>query len=361
MAMGEKQDVLVIGAGVFGLSAALGFAQAGHEVLLIDKASHVGAGASGGLVGTLSPYMPENWNVRKAAQLRALSTAPRYWADVAALGGVDPHYGQTGRWLPLMTAREAELAPIRGASAAKLWGEAGQWHVESNLPEWLNPAAAPFGAVRETLSARIDPRRACRALLAAFTALGGVFQGEVKVEHIQPGRVETDTGSILAKLIVVATGATQWPGFPKMRGVKGQAALLEGGLDANTPSLYADGLYVIAHADGRVAVGSTSEESFAKPNAVDEKLDDLLARAIAVCPVLKDQPIVERWAGLRPRSLTPEPILGWMDEGVLLATGGFRTGLAMAPLVAEALVDIARGDTPNVPPHYHIQHHLMPR
>ena len=74
--MGEQQDVLVVGAGVFGLTAALAFARAGQKVLLVDKAPGAGAGASGGLVGALSPVMPEHWNQRKAAHLRALNAAP---------------------------------------------------------------------------------------------------------------------------------------------------------------------------------------------------------------------------------------------------------------------------------------------
>jgi len=359
--MGEKQDVVVVGAGVFGLCAALAFLRAGRKVMLIDKADKPGVGASGGLVGALSPYMPENWNIRKAAQLRALSSAPKFWRDVAEIGGTDPHYAQTGRWIPLCTAREAELAPIRASSAATLWGASGAWHVPKTVPDCLNPDAAPFGVVYETLCARIDPRRACAALAAAFIARCGIFTGGIEVESYLPGVVETNTGAIKAKLIILATGAEQWVGAPPMRGVKGQAALLDGGLPPETPSIYADGIFIIAHGDGRVAVGSTTEESFTDPSTTDAKLDALIMRAANICPALKNHQVVERWAGLRPRAPTPEPMIGWLADGILLATGGFRTGLAMAPLLAEALLAMAQGETPDVPHHYFIADHLKPR
>jgi glycine oxidase len=43
--------------------------------------------------------------------------------------------------------------------------------------------------------------------------------------------------------------------------VKGQAALLDADAPADLPLVYHDGVYVIAHDDGHVAVGSTSENA----------------------------------------------------------------------------------------------------
>ncbi|UPH71893.1 FAD-binding oxidoreductase [Abyssibius alkaniclasticus] len=359
--MGQTSDVIVVGAGVFGLTAALAFARAGQNVLLLERAASPGAGASGGLVGALSPYMPENWNIRKAAQFRALRAAPAYWAGVEALGGRSSGYGQTGRIVPLTTARAAELAPQRAGFAAELWEGAGLWLVRSAMPDWLNPAAAPYGIVQDTLSARIDPALACAAVLAAFRASGGRFAANTHVQAVQSGRVETASGILTAPLIILATGVANWPGMAPMRGVKGQAALLAGGLPPSTPSLYADGIYIIAHASGRVAIGATSEEDFDDAHSTDGQLDTVLQRAFALVPALHAQPIVARWAGVRPRAPRPEPMLGWVQPGVLAATGGFRTGFALAPLIADALVAMARGDRPDIPPHYHMEDHMRPR
>jgi glycine oxidase len=92
-------------------------------------------------------------------------------------------------------------------------------------------------------------------------------------------------------------------------GVKGQAALLDL-RPPRLPQLYADGLHIVPHVDGTVAVGSTSERDWDDPTATDAQLDAVIARARAACPALRDAPVIERWAGLRPRARSRAPMLG---------------------------------------------------
>jgi len=60
-------------------------------------------------------------------------------------------------------------------------------------------------------------------------------------------------------------------------GVKGQALLLDFTAPA-APQLFADALHIVPHADGTVAVGSTSERAFDDPQSVDAQLDAVYAR-----------------------------------------------------------------------------------
>jgi glycine/D-amino acid oxidase-like deaminating enzyme len=125
-------------------------------------------------------------------------------------------------------------------------------------------------------------------------------------------------------------------------GVKGQAALLRlEGVEAE-PQVYAGGLYVVPHADGTVAVGSTAEKAWDDPAATDGQLDALVERARALVPSLGDAPVVERWAGVRPRAPTGRLWLGPdpLRPGAFVANGGFRTGFGMAPLVARLMADL---------------------
>ena len=80
-------DVTVRGAGIFGLSVAWACARRGARVRVIDPFG-VGAGSSGGVVGALSPHVPEAWNAKKAVQLESLLMAGDWWAEVERAAGV---------------------------------------------------------------------------------------------------------------------------------------------------------------------------------------------------------------------------------------------------------------------------------
>ena len=133
-------------------------------------------------------------------------------------------------------------------------------------------------------------------------------------------------------------------------GVKGQAALLQ--FDARTqPQLFADALHIVPHEDGTVAIGSTSEREFTDPTSTDGQLEDVITRAVAAFPVLKDAPVLARWAGVRPRTRSRAPVLGPhpLDPEAFIANGGFKIGFGMAPKVGEVMADLILEDRDIIP------------
>ncbi|WP_210528839.1 NAD(P)/FAD-dependent oxidoreductase [Rubellimicrobium arenae] len=311
-------DVTIRGAGVLGLAVAWACADRGARVRVIDPGG-VGAGASGGLVGALSPHVPEGWDEAKAAQLESLLMQGAFWARVREAGGVDPGYARTGRLMPVADAKGIEIARRRGEAARDLWRGEARWEVVP-APEGWAPVSGSGLVVRDTLAARVAPRRALAALVAAVRARGG----EVLRDGAEAGP------------LVLATGVAGLGGA----GVKGQAALLRLPGVEGCPQVYAGGIYVVPHADGTVAVGSTAEKTWEDPVSTDEKLEEVIARARALVPALGDAPVIERWAAVRPRAATGALWLGEERPGVFLANGGFRTGFGMAPLVGRLMADL---------------------
>lgn len=325
-------DVTVMGAGVFGLSVAYACAVRGASVRVIDP-NGVASGSSGGLVGALAPHVPENWNDKKAFQFESLIMAEAFWRNVSDLAGADVGYFRSGRLQPLADDRSVELANARALTAQDLWQGKAAWQVEPAAnAAWMPPS--PTGlVVRDTLSALIHPRRATRALAAAVVALGGEI---------------VSAGTNLGKTV----WATGWAGMQEIggNGVKGQAALLR--YDAvGQPQLFADALHIIPHGDGTVAVGSTSEREFDAPYETDVALEDVLERAYAAFPVLKGTEVIERWAGVRPRSKSRAPVLGMhpMRSGEYIANGGFKIGFGMAPKVGEVMADLMLDGRDTIP------------
>lgn len=333
----------VLGAGVTGLACAFEALRRGARVRVLDPGG-VAAGASGGVVGALMPHAPDDapgrWTPLKAFQLDALLAARRFWPEVEAAGGLSTGYARAGRLQPVMDAAALGRARERGRAAARLWRGEALWEV-APAPEGWGPASPTGLAVRDTLSAHLHPRRACEALAAAVRAMGG----EVRREGEARGApVLHATGA--AGLAALSAGRGRVVGVP----VKGQAALLA--FDAaGEPQIHAGGLHMVPHLDGTVGVGSTTEAAWDDPAATDAALDAVVARAREAVPALADAPVVARWAGLRPRARTRGPILGpWPGRpGHLVANGGFKIGLGLAPEVARVMVDLVLEGRDGIP------------
>lgn len=331
----------MLGAGAFGLSVAWECAKRGARVRVIDPKG-VAAGASGGIVGALAPHTPEQWNDKKQFQLESLLMAGRFWSEVETASGLEAGYGRLGRIQPVLDAAGLALAERRALSAHELWGNAAEWRVEQASGEWC-PTSPTGKVIFDTLSARLHPRQACLALAAAIEARGG----EVLRVGAARGAVVHATG--YEGLEEMTAQHTRQVG----NGVKGQAVLLEH--DArDLPQLYFDGLHVVPHADGTVAIGSTSERYFEAPASTDEQLDDVLARAVAGVPLLGRAKIVARWAGVRPRARSRAPMLGVhpFEEGAFVANGGFKIGFGVAPKVAEVMADLVLDGINRIPPEF---------
>lgn len=335
-----RVDVTVRGAGIFGLSIAWACARRGARVRVIDTVG-IGAGASGGIVGAMAPHVPEAWNDKKQFQLESLLMAEGWWAAVGAASGMPTGYLRSGRVQPLADARAVEVARGRAAGAAALWGEAAVWRVVPVTGAAWEPVSPSGWVVEDTLSARITPRMGLAALVAGVRALGGeVGVGDVADE----GAVVHATG--VAGLAALSAFAGRHLGGA----VKGQALALRADV-AGLPQVFVDGLHIVPHADGTVAVGSTSESQWADMGT-DAALDGLLERAVAAVPMLGGVPVVERWAGLRPRAVSRAPMLGaWPGRaGQFVANGGFKIGFGMAPKVAEVMADLVLEGRDSVPP-----------
>lgn len=342
-------DLTIRGAGILGLSIAWICARRGARVQVIDPHG-AGTGASGGLVGALAPHVPENWNAKKAFQLDSLLAAQGFWAEVEAAGGVPSGYGRTGRLQPIADDHALSLAQARAATARDLWQGHAIWRVipEAEAGPWA-PVSPTGELIHDTLSARMHPRRACSALVAALWA---------KNVHVVPKA--KDQGAV-----IWATGVTGLDELsigrprPVGIGVKGQAALLAPSkpLPVNAPQLFADALHIIPHADGTVAIGSTSENSYDDPFNTDAQLDAVITRARAQVPALADARVTDRWAGLRPRARSRAPMLGcWPDRpGHYIANGGFKIGYGVAPGVARVMADLVLDGQDSIPDDFRVE------
>ena len=341
-------DITVRGAGIFGLSVAWTCLRRGASVRVIDPKG-VGGGASGGLVGALAPHIPENWNAKKAFQFDSLMMALPFWNGVEAASGLPSGYARSGRLQPVENERGLELARAREDSAKALWQGQATWQViRAGQSKW-EPASATGWLIHDTLSARMAPRLAGASLAGAIVKAGG----KIVEEGPEEGKTIWATG--VQGLNDLSSDLGQEVG----NGVKGQGALLEYGA-SDLPQLFAGGVHIVPHVNGTVAIGSTSERDYSEPDTVDEQLEDVIAKARAACPALMDAPVVERWAGVRPRAKSRAPMLGpWPDrEGHFVMNGGFKIGFGMAPKLAQVMADLVLDGHDAIPQGFRVSDNL---
>jgi glycine oxidase len=162
-------------------------------------------------------------------------------------------------------------------------------------------------------------------------------------------------GAADAGLVVLAAGA--WSagiaGLPRplaVRPVKGQMAALRPAKMPIRHVVGGRGAYCVPRDDGRVVVGATVEDV-----GFDERVDpaavgELIGAAAAAVPALARAPVDSRWSGLRPGTADDLPVLGEDPDlaGLLYATGHYRNGILLAPLTADIVAALARGDDPPV-------------
>ncbi len=338
-----RVDLTVQGGGIFGLSVAWDAVQRGARVRLIEREG-IGAGASGGLVGALTPHTPEGWNPVKAFQLASLLRAESWWAEVDAVSGLASGYARVGRLQPLADEAAVALARIRGKQADTLWQGKAAWQIIPAAGGAWEPASPSGLLIRDTLSARLNPRQAVAALEAALRAKGVEI---VFGDSVEEGAVVWATGAAGLEALTADIGRKAG------QGVKGQAVSVHLPGYETHPQLFVEGLHIVPHADGTVAIGSTTENTWTHLDT-DIQSDSLLARARRALPLLRGAPEVGRWAGLRPRATSRGPLLGaWPGRpGHFIANGGFKIGFGVAPEAARLICDLALDGSDNIPPDF---------
>lgn len=358
LAEANHYDTIIIGGGVLGLWAARHAIRRGEKVALIEK-RHIGAGASGGFLGALMPHMPDSWNAKKQYQFDGLSSLEAAVRVLEAETGIDCGYRQCGRIMPITNPKLKEQVERRIDGAKKNWRGKYEMSLQScpePMPDWINPEIAKFGVQSDTLAARINPRNYLSALEASICPLCTVVEGKgVAQIRIENGAIAVleNRDRLFAQKLIVANGYEAYPllqpfmgemntGNPVGRGVKGQAVLLEHEHDDSLPIVYHDGAYVVPHPGNRVAIGSTSVNDWQghEPDGFDNADMGFYERALELVPALRDAPIIERWAAVRPRNTLDgrgtEPWFGPVPghDNLIALIGGFKITLGIAHLAS---------------------------
>lgn len=368
-------DVVVIGAGVIGLSFAWRASQAGLDVAVLDR-GEIGAGttfSATGMLAAAAEHEPGGSLLLPFA-LQSQELWPSFRAELEQESGVDIDFRPSGILLAALSREEVERLRARHAFLSAS-GLDCQW-VAGRDVRALEPGLRPSACagIHCPHDHQVDPRALVTALRVALARRKVALVencGDVRIERVNGSvsGVHASKGYCRAPRVLVATGAwTSESGLAPaglrvpVRPVKGQALALrarDGGRDLTRPVLsrqvlsrpvlsrivWTEQVHLAPKRDGRLIVGATMEEAGFDGCVTAGGVYALLEGARRALPCVEEMEIEAIWTGFRPTSDDDAPILGELDgAGLAIAVGHHRNGILLAPGTAAELVElITRG------------------
>lgn len=324
-------DVVVVGAGVIGLSTALELQRAGYAVTVLERGAVGRGGASWAGGGILAPLDPADVDPALVPWLAdSLAGYAEWCAGLLEAGGVDPQFAVSGLQIQ---------APA---------DEAGWQQLARRLGfGWERSAAGLF----LPQVAQVRSPRLLAALAAAVRQGGGrILEGAAVWRVLGEQRVEgveTVQGRIATGRVVLAAGAWSgalWPDSG-IEPVKGEMLLFSARPGELPHIVLRDHQYLIPRCDGDVVAGSTVERAGFDAEPTARGRASILAAVALMHPELAKRPVVAHWASLRPAPQGPLPRVEAVAscEGLFLNTGHYRLGLTLAPGSARRLACLIGG------------------
>jgi D-amino-acid dehydrogenase len=399
------RPIIVIGAGICGVSTAIWLQRAGHRVILMDKGLP-GMGASYGNAGLLA-----QWAVVPVTSPSLWRDAPRYLLNPnSPLFMKWSYFPKLLPWLAryLSHATDAKTRRIV-ANLVPLLGDAVDQHKSlvrgTALERWVSDSKLSYayrskaefdadsyawalkrtagfeptilvgGQVRES-EPILGPAVQCLAVLegqghivnpgqyvteltSLFTARGGLFiQAEVLDLQKSGGRisrVETDKGSFECRHAVITAGIWSKELMKKLKlnvpleTERGYHVIFENpSRMPNNPMMIVAGKFVVTPMDMGLRCAGTVElgDHYAGPSKAPIRL--LRRHAKDIFPDLTYSGVSE-WMGFRPSTPDSVPLIGELGRsGIYVGFGHQHVGLTSGPKTGRLLAQMIDGTAPNM-------------
>ncbi|MFT6372223.1 MAG: glycine/D-amino acid oxidase-like deaminating enzyme [Gammaproteobacteria bacterium] len=346
-----KTDVVIIGAGYTGLSAALQTARAGRHTVVVD-AENAGAGCStrnGGQISTsikpthkalAAKYGPERaFNILKEGH-----NALEWLEDFVSTESIDCHFKVVGKFLGAHNRVQYEKlgkklsASVKGLETKAFLVPRSEQHHELGTDRY-------FGGIVYPNVASVDPARLHHGLLERVIAAGVIiipFNPALDITKEGDGfRVTTKKGAIWAKEVIVASNGYTGSATPWLRRriipigsyIIGTEPLAAGQMDQLIPKDRMVGdtrrmvFYYRASPDRqRILFGGRVSHAETNPLVSGPKLH---SRMVDIFPELAKTRISHSWVGFVGYTFDSLAHLG-KNDGVHYAMGYCGSGVSMS-------------------------------
>lgn len=349
-------DIVIIGGGVMGASAAYHLAQRGlKNILLLEKEKFFGQGATGRCAGGVRYQFSTEINVRLS--LESLPMIERFKDEI----GQEVSYKQCGYMLVATNEKDAgifkhnvEMQNKLGVPTQLLSGD----EVRARVPlmKFEDALAGTFNQKDGT----VDPNSVVMGYINAAQKMGvkavsGAEVVGITVSRGETEEVQTSLGAVKTRMILNAAGP--WAGqIGQMAGVQIPIVPLRRQMFTTNPLKeipedfpfvidFAKSLYFHREGEGLLIGMSNQNEKPGFDQNVDEEFELVnLEAALERMPLVEKASRASHWAGLYEVTPDAHPIFGNTDvKGFTLCAGfsghGFMHGPIAGKLMSEFILD----------------------
>ena len=357
----RSTDVLIIGGGAAGCTAAYYLAERGVNVTILEREG-IGSKASGYNAGGLNPLEGHGWpDPLQPMALQSFNLHKELWESLPDKTGIDYH----GRISSIIKVAldESELAELRETmeifNNAPEPGFSAEWLEREDVLA-LEPRVTPhaLAGVRAVGNGALDGQEFTQALSVAAQQAGAeVVSGNAIGLRLGNGRVESvviDDGEISCGALLLAAGpwcrnAEQWLDIAiPVDPLKGQILRMKPNGPGLEHELTGGGSSMYNKTDGLIWCGATEENAGFDLSLTEEAKQSITEKAVRLMPSLVDAEVALHTSCLRP--VTPDwlPIVGrapsW--DNAYICAGGQKKGILLGPAMGKGIADIiAEGDT----------------
>jgi glycine/D-amino acid oxidase-like deaminating enzyme len=220
-------EVVVVGGGFTGLSAARSLAKAGSQVVLLEQ-EEIGAGASsrnGGIIhptlGVSGQVLIDRYGVERAKKLyRIILDGMAYLDQVIEEEKIDCHFNYSGAFEAAARRRHLEGMVNRVKLLAEVFGHHTEVIPPERRAEYIG-SQAYYGGWHDPLGATVHPARLVYGLGEAALRAGAGLHPHTPVVGLESNgsthTVATPRGSIRAKDVVIASNGYLGDLIPGLR------------------------------------------------------------------------------------------------------------------------------------------------
>ena len=400
------KDIIVIGAGIIGISIALELQRRGHSVRVLDRsgvaaeASAVNAGAfaftdiiplaTPGIMRKAPKWLLDPLGPLSVPPSYALRIAPwmlRFWRASWPGGYAASVAAQTQLMTHSRAALERQIIATRGEVFMQREGQLqlyeGEKEYRASLPAWevrrehgisfdmvhgadaiaeIQPGLDPrftHAALTPDWMNTIDPEAWTRHLANVFRNMGGQIEqanvtaldhsGETATLHTDKGPIETGTAIIAAGAWSHHLARTLGERIPLETERGYNTTLPEGAFPLRTHLTFGGHGVVVTKINNGVRVGGAVELGGLKLPPNFKRADILLQKAATFLPGL-DTSGGKQWMGFRPSMPDSLPVIGpsSRSRNFLYAFGHGHLGLTQSAGTAELMADLVDGTAPAI-------------